>query len=166
MFENVASLGEEPSFTVVQEINKHHLLLKGEIKCYFFHNGVTQACTNTRNPFTAKPDDLPVGTGEQEELIDLQCDEGAQEKFKDFALANFWLNVSSSNPTLAKTVITQLLAFPTAWKCEQGFSAFFTIKSKPKNRLVYLEHDFRCSVSKISLRLAKLVEEKQTQPSH
>ena len=118
MFENVASLGEEPSFTVVQEINKHHLLLKDEIKCYFFNNGVTQACTNTRNPFTAKLDNLPVGTGEQKELIYLQCDEGAQEKFKDFALANFWLNVSSSNPTLAKIVITQLLAFPTTWKCE------------------------------------------------
>ena len=27
--------------------------------------------------------DLPVGTGEQEELIDLQCDEGAEEKFKN-----------------------------------------------------------------------------------
>ena len=28
------------------------------------------------------------------------------------------------------------------------------------------EHDFQCSVSKMSPRFAKLVEEKQAQPSH
>ena len=53
----------------------------------------------------SKPNDLPVGTGEQEELIDLQCDEGAQEKFKDYTLANFWLNVSTSYLALAKNTI-------------------------------------------------------------
>ena len=88
MFENLASLGGEPSITFVQEITKH-LLLKDEMKQYFFNDDDAQACTYIRNPFTAKPDDLPVGTGQQEELIDLQCDEGAQEKFKDYTLANF-----------------------------------------------------------------------------
>ena len=66
-----------------------------------------------RNPFTAKPDDLPVGTGKQEELIDLQCDEGAQKKFKDYTLGGFWLNVSTSYLVLAKNTIPQLLIFPT-----------------------------------------------------
>ena len=94
MFENVASLGGEPSITFAQEITKHLLLLKDEIKQYFFNDGDAQACTYIRNPFTAKPDDLPVGTGEQEKLIDLQCDEDTQEKFKDYTLANFWLNVT------------------------------------------------------------------------
>ena len=69
MFENVASLGEKPSITFVQKITKHLLLWQDEIKHYFFNDGDAQACTYTRNPFTAKPDDLPVGTGEQEELI-------------------------------------------------------------------------------------------------
>ena len=80
MFEKVASLGGEPSITFVQEITKHLFLLKDEIKQYFFNDGETQACTYLWNPFTAKPDDFPVGTGEQEELIDSQCKEGAQEK--------------------------------------------------------------------------------------
>ena len=174
MFENVASLGGEFSITFVQEITKHLFLLKDEIKQYFFNDGDAQACTYIRNSFTAKPDDLPVGTGEQEELIDLQCDEGAQEKFKDYTLANFWLNVSTSYLALAKSAIPQLLIFPTRmgrrifyfeweckWECEQEFSTFLTIKSKTRNRLVNPENDFRCSVSKISPRFAKLVEEKQ-----
>ena len=94
-FENVESLGDKSTITFVQEITKH-LLFKDEIKNHFFNDDHEQACTYTRSPFTATPDDLPVETGEKEELIDLQYDEGAQEKFKDFTLANFWLNVSSS----------------------------------------------------------------------
>ena len=140
--------------------------MKNEIKQYFFHDGDAQACTYIRNPFTAKPDDLPVGIGEQEELVDLQFDEGAQEKFKDYTLANFWLNISTTYPVLAKNAIPQFLIFPTTWKCEQGFFTFLTIKSKTRNLLVNPEHDFQCSVSKISQRFAKLAEEKQAQPSH
>ena len=113
MFENEASLGEKPGIIFVQEITKHLLLLKDKIKHYFFKGGDGQVCIYTQNPFTVKPDDLAVGTGEQEELIDLQCDEGAQKKFKDFTLANFWLNISSSYPTLSKNAITQLLVSPT-----------------------------------------------------
>ena len=101
MFENVKSLGGELSIAFVQETTKHHLLLKDEIKHYFCNDGDAQAYTYTGNTFTAKPDGIPVGTGEQEELIDLQCDEAAQQKFKDFTLANFQLNISSS-PTLPK----------------------------------------------------------------
>ena len=89
MFENVASLAEEPSIAFGQEIIKHLLLLKDEIKQYFFNDGDAQACTYIRNPFTVKPGDLPVGTDEQEERIDFQCDEGAQEKFKNHKLAEF-----------------------------------------------------------------------------
>ena len=166
MFENVASLGEEPSIAFFPEITKHLLLLKDEITQYFFNDGDAQVCTYIQNPFTAKPDDLPVGIGEQKELIDLQCDEGAQKKFKDYTLANFWLNVNTSYLALAKNTIPQLLKFPTTWECEQGFSTFLTIKSKTRNRLVNPEHDFPCSVSKIPPRFAKLVKEKQTQPSH
>ena len=89
MFENVASLAREPSIAFGQEIIKYFLLLIDEIKQYFFNDGNAQACTYIWNPFTVKPGDLPLGTGEQEELIDLQCDEGAQEKFKNYKLAKF-----------------------------------------------------------------------------
>ena len=83
-----------------------------------------------------------MGTGTQEELIDLLGDEGAQEKFKGFTFANFWLTVSFSHQTLAKSAIIQLLVLPTALECEQRFSTFFTIKSKTRNHLVNLEHYF------------------------
>ena len=59
MFESVSSLGGEPSITFIQEITKHLLLLKNEIKLYF-NDGDAQACTYIRNRFIAEPDDLPV----------------------------------------------------------------------------------------------------------
>ena len=90
--------------------------MKSSVTSSFVNDGDAQACTYTWNPFTAKLDDQPNGTGEQEELIDLQCDEAAQEKFNDFTLANFWLNASFSYPTLAKNAIFKLLAFPTTWE--------------------------------------------------
>ena len=167
MFENVASLGGEPSITFVQEITiKHLFLLKDEIKQYFFNDGDAQACTYIWNSFTAKPDDFLVGTGEQEELIDLQCDEGAQEKFKDYTLANFWLNVITSYPALAKNAIPQLLHISNNMGMRTGIFYFSYNQVEKRNRLVNPEHDFRCSMSKISPRFAKLVEEKQAQPSH
>ncbi|KAF2344410.1 hypothetical protein FHG87_024834, partial [Trinorchestia longiramus] len=55
---------------------------------------------------------------------------------------------------------------PSTWECEQGFSAFMTIKSKSRNRLDAPEHDFRCAVSKVMPRIDQLVEKKQIQPSH
>ena len=136
MFKNVASLAGELSISFGQEIIKHLLLLKDEIKQYFFDDGNAQACNYIRNPFTVKPGDLPVGTGEQKELIDLQYNESAQEKFKNHKSVDFWLNANSSYPALTKNVIPQLLIFSTTWECEQGFSTILTINSKTRNCLV------------------------------
>jgi len=166
MFENVVTLGSEPSVRFGYEVSEHLLLLKAEIKRYFPNDGNAQTCTYIRNPFNVDPGNLPVGTGEQEELIDLQADEGARDKFEKDKLANFWLNVGASYPTLCKNAVSQLLIFPSTWECEQGFSTFLMIKSKSRNRLTKPEHDFRCAVSCVAPRIGQLVEQKQQHPSH
>ena len=74
--------------------------------------------------------------------------------------------MASSYLTLARHAVPQLLIFPSTWECEQGFSAFMTIKSKSRNRLAAPGHDFRCAVSKVMPRIDQLVEKKQMQPSH
>ncbi|XP_068212634.1 zinc finger BED domain-containing protein 5-like [Palaemon carinicauda] len=90
--------------------------------------------------------DLPVGTGEQEELIDIQADKTAKTKHKECSPLNFWVSMASSYPTLARHAVPQLLIFPSTWECEQGFSAFMAIKSKSWNPLAAPGHDFRCAV--------------------
>ena len=94
------------------------------------------------NPFFVNPSVLPVGTGEQEQIIDIQSDEAAKIKHKECCPINFWLTMTSTYPTLAQKAIPQLLVFPSTWECKQGFSAMMSIKSKSKNHLTSTSHDF------------------------
>lgn len=163
MFELLTTLKSEPNDEFAQEIVHHLSLLKTELKHYF--PDVT-CCAYIANPFSVDPADLPVGTGEQEELIDIQADETAKTKHKECSPVNFWVSMASTYPTLARHAVPQLLIFPSTWECEQGFSAFTTIKSKSRNRLAAPGHDFRCAMSKVLPRIDQLVEKKQMQPSH
>ena len=82
----------------------------------------------------------------------------------------FWRTLASFVPgpwpgpqaflSLAKM---QLISFSYFQK-HGNTNYFSSIKSRTRSRLVNPEHDFLCSVSTISLRLAKLVEETQAQP--
>ena len=108
------------------------------------------------NPFFVDPSVLSVGTGEQEEIIDIQSDEADKIKHKKCCPINFWLTMSSTYPTLAQKAIPQLLVFPNIWECEQGFSSIMRTSTS---------HDFRCAVSTVAPRI-KLVQEKQMQSSH
>ena len=74
--------------------------------------------------FTVKPGDLPVGTDEQEELIDSQCDEGVQEKFKNHKTAEFRLNVSLSYPALAKMQFLSFSYFQRHGNADKDFLLF------------------------------------------
>ena len=82
-------------------------------------------CTYSINIFFVDPADLRVGTGEQEELIDIYTDEAAKIKHKECGCSiNFWLSMESSYPNLATHTVPQLLIFLSTWECKQGFSAF------------------------------------------
>ncbi|XP_068239973.1 zinc finger BED domain-containing protein 5-like [Palaemon carinicauda] len=118
---------EEPTDEFAQEIVHHLSLLKTELKQYF--PDVT-CCAYVTNPFSVDPANLLVGTGEQEELIDIQADETAKTKHKECSPLNFWVSMASSYPTLARHAVPQPLIFSSMWECIQGFSAFMAMKSK------------------------------------
>ena len=109
---------------------------------------------------------LPVETGEQEEIIDIQSDKAAKIKHTQCCPINLWLVISSTYPTLAQNNISQLLVFANTWECEQSFSAMMSIKSKSRNHLTSTSNDFQCAVSTVARCINQLVQEKQMQPSH
>ena len=129
MFKFLTTLDSAPNDKVSHEIIDHLSLLNAELRHYL--PDVT-CCAHMTNPFSVDPTDLPVGTGEQEKLIDIQADQTAKTKHKDYSPINFWLRMASSYSTLASHAIPQLLIFPSTWYCEQGFSALMTIKSKKR----------------------------------
>ena len=162
MIAGVKELKMKCSFS--EEIASHLASLTEELEQYFPEAASYEYITN---PFSVNPHDLPVGTGEQEELIDLQEYNEAKIRHRDRPAINFWLDFAASYPTLASRAVSQLLTFPTTWECEQGFSTFLNIKSKKRNRLVAPQHDFRCAVSEsIKPRIDRLVDNKQSQKSH
>ena len=119
------------------------------------------SCTYFINPFFIDPANLLVGTGEQEELIDIQTDEAEKIKHMEYGCPiNFWLSTELSCPNLATHAAPQLLIFSSMSVHEQRFSALICIKSKSQNRLAAPGHDFRCAVSKVISKIDQSVEKK------
>ena len=57
------------------------------------------------DPSSVDPADLPVGTREQERLIDIQTDETAKTKHKKCSPLNFWVSMASLCVTLAPVTL-------------------------------------------------------------
>ena len=90
MFKCLSSLKIKCSFS--EEIASHLASLKEELEQYFPEAASYEYITN---PFSVNPHDLAVGTGEQEELIDLQEDNEAKIRHRAI---NFWLGFAASYP--------------------------------------------------------------------
>ena len=119
MFKCLSSLKMKGSFS--EEIASHLASLKEELEQYFPEAASYEYITN---PFSVNPHDLALGTGEEEELIDLQEDNEAKIRHRDRPAINFWLDFAASYLMLAFRAVSQLLTFPSTWECEQGFSTF------------------------------------------
>ena len=100
MFKNLSSLQHQHSEELFQEICCHLKLLKTELQYYFPNK---DSSPYVSNPFFVDPFVLPVGTGEQEEIIDIQSDEAAKIKHEECFPINFWLTMSSTYPSGSKS---------------------------------------------------------------
>ena len=96
MFKCLSSLKTKCSFS--EEIDSHLASLKEELEQYFPE---AVSCEYITNPFSVDSHDLAVGTGEQEELIDLQENNKAMIRHRDRPAINFWLDFAASYSTLA-----------------------------------------------------------------
>ena len=90
MFNFLITTLMQPSKKLFQETAVHLRLLRTELTLYFPD---IIWCKYTVNPISIDPALLPIGTGEQEEIIDLQTDERAKNKHKECSPINFWLNI-------------------------------------------------------------------------
>ena len=80
MFTLLTSVEDNPNKEFSKEIVCHLSQLQAELMHYF--PDVT-SCAYSIKPIFGNPADLPVGTGEQEKLIDIQTDETAKIKHKE-----------------------------------------------------------------------------------
>uniref|UniRef100_A0A5S6QK69 DUF4371 domain-containing protein n=1 Tax=Trichuris muris TaxID=70415 RepID=A0A5S6QK69_TRIMR len=117
------------------------------------------------DPFSC-PDDAQVYL--QEELVELQCNEELKPRFKDGYQA-FWLQkkIPSLYPRLWAIVSKLLIAFPSSYLVEKGFSVVTDLLSKKRNRLEIAERgDLRLRLTNMAPDLQELVSRRQPQGSH
>ena len=80
-------------------------------------------------------------------------------------LSSFWCSMEDSYPTLTKSILKNMLPFPTTYLCESGFSTLLQIKTSSRNKLK-VEDDLRCALANTEPEIQELVKEKQLHPSH
>ena len=104
----------------------------------------------------------------EEELIELQNDIELKPKFKH-SYQEFWLqkNISVRYPALWAVVQKLLVAFPTSYLVEQGFSRVTQLLSKQRNRIKIAERrDLRLMSSDFTPDIDKLIKLHQPHISH
>ena len=104
----------------------------------------------------------------EEDLISLQNDVELKPRFKK-SYQDFWLQkkISEHYPALWKTVKMLVIAFPTSYLVERGFSAVAQLVSKQRNRLQITERgDLRLRLSDFQPYVQKLISLHQAHPSH
>ncbi|GBP22268.1 SCAN domain-containing protein 3 [Eumeta japonica] len=104
----------------------------------------------------------------EEELIELTTNEEIKIKYKN-GYQQFWLQKSIPQlyPGLWSIVERFLIAFPSSYLCERGFSAVTTLLTKKRSYLqVTKRGDLRLILSKIEPDINKLIKYHQIHPSH
>ena len=117
MFQLLTTLSVEPNDQLSQKIHDHVKLLRMELLHYFPD---LVSCTYAVNPFRIDPALLPVNTGEQEEIIDIQVDDTAKSKLNECTPIDFWLIMGSTYRKLARNAVRQLLIFPLHGNVSKG----------------------------------------------
>lgn len=104
----------------------------------------------------------------EEELLELTTNEEIKFKFKN-GYQEFWLQkqISQLYPKLWSIVERFLIAFPSSYMCERGFSAVTNIVTKKRSRFQVSERgDLRLFLSEIKPDIDKLIKNHQIHPSH
>lgn len=109
-----------------------------------------------------------IGFDLEEELVDLQTDIELKATFKN-SYEDFWLQkrISIHYPLLWNKVKKLLVAFPTSYLVERGFSVVCRLLSKQRNRLdIEKRGDLRLNLTNIEPEIDALILQQQLHPSH
>ena len=118
------------------------------------------------NPFEVNAADVRIDL--QEELVELQCDGWAQSLFKKdqydaWRRSEFALKY----PLLWENAKMYIIAFPSTYLVECGFSCVNQLLTKYRNRLDIVKRgDLRLALSNLEPDIKKLASQHQAQGSH
>lgn len=117
------------------------------------------------NPFLSDVESVSQNLNEQ--FIELQNDLEAKIIFNQCDYDAFWVRFRHRYPLLWKEVKLPIMAFPSSYLVEKGFSAVMHILRKSRNRLQISQRgDLRLYLTKLEPNITKLVQSREAQGSH
>ncbi|XP_068209295.1 protein FAM200A-like [Palaemon carinicauda] len=78
---------------------------------------------------------------EKEKLVELRHDRDLKLLHMQLSLDEFWVQIMTKYPHVAKKALVMLIQFSTSYQCELGFSALANIKTNKRERLKTLEEE-------------------------
>ncbi|KAK9960341.1 hypothetical protein ABG768_008202, partial [Culter alburnus] len=103
----------------------------------------------------------------QEHLVDIQCDDEAQAIFRTSGWCSMWVKYAQQYPALWQKIRLPILAFPTTYLVEQGFSQVIHMQSKYRNHLdLHASGALRLKLTSLQPAVKKLAEKHRAQGSH
>ena len=166
-------------FPKLQEMLEKNELKNENVRIYCSHLGCMTEEMTTRfkdlsnlvipdwiiNPFLA--DSQQAQQTLQTDLIDLQNDCEAEVLFRKKDFESFWIAQRSTYPRLWEFLKVFILAFPTTYLVEKGFSAVVNLLQKNRNRLqIATKGDLKLFLSDIKPDFVALASRHQAQGSH
>uniref|UniRef100_UPI00358DDE38 SCAN domain-containing protein 3-like n=1 Tax=Myxine glutinosa TaxID=7769 RepID=UPI00358DDE38 len=116
------------------------------------------------NPF--KCDIQDVKRELQDEIINLHNDE-ATARFSQHEYGKFWILERGEYPAMWTEAELLLMAFPTSYLVERGFSAVMVLLTKYRNRLdITKRGDLRLFLTEMEPNVRNLAASHQAHPSH
>lgn len=120
-------------------------------------------------PFDKKIDNKCDESDLEDELIEMCEDLEAKALFKNNILSEYWSNINTATkyPKLRAAAEPFLLAFPTSYMVEAGFSHANAILTKQRNRLnLQTRGDLRLKLTNFKPNINSLAAAHQAHPSH
>ena len=118
-------------------------------------------------PFSAQIENVDINL--QDELAELLSDLEAKTLLKNLTISKFWTNINiiQKYEKLYKIAQPFMLALPSSYMVEAGFSHINSILTKYRNKLnVEFRGDLRLKLTNFEPDIANLAKKHQTHPSH
>ena len=121
-----------------------------------FFPGLDDRCNDTWicRPFSVNETAISDGDVAKIEFLQLREDPQLRIDFTEEELPTFWAKIKNNCPLLSLRALTMPIESPSTNRCEAGFSAMVTLKTKARNGLL-IDADMRCCLSSTAFRFAK-----------
>ena len=144
---------------------QHLEALEGEMNRRFQDLMALEIPAWVLDPFTVRIDEVKLEI--QDELISLQNDVESKTCYLNSGYEGMWVAHKQDYPLLWQTVQLLIMAFPTSYLVERGFSAVLQLLTKQRNRLEISERgDLRLRLTDMEPDIQEMVKTHQAQPSH